>query len=223
MKKYLAEFVGTFVLVFAGVGAAVLAGSQIGNLGVALVFGLTLVALIYTFGDVSGANFNPAVSAAMWSAGRISTATFAKYAVVQFAGATIAALLVCYIASGEPGWTVAHGLGQNGWGMGYAGEYSKSSAIIFELFATFIFVRLILELTEAKSHHAGLAIGLVLAALLMVGMNITGGSLNPARSFGPAVLVGGHALAQLWVFLVIPTVAGLAAGIIHRFYGFNKK
>jgi len=225
MKKYLAEFIGTFALVFGGVGAAVLAGAQIGNLGVGLCFGFVVMAVIYALGNVSGAHLNPAVSIGMWTAGRIDFGTFVKYVVGQFLGAIVASLVIWTLALGAAGGydIAAQGLGQNGWGEGFNGGYSIISAILFEFIATLCFVRIILEVTETKTIFAGVIIGFTLALLLMIGMNITNGSLNPARSFGPALLVGGKALSQVWLFLVVPTIAGAVAGIVHKNFGFNKQ
>jgi aquaporin Z len=224
MKKYFAELIGTMILVLFGVGSAVLAGSYIGNVGVGLCFGVAVIAMAYCFGGISGAHLNPAVSTGMWTSGRIGTKQFAGYVIAQFIGAAIGAVLVYLIASGQPLFDIAvNGLGQNGFGEGYASGYSMTSAILFEFIATFAFVRIILEITETDSKFAGIVIGLTLAVLLMIGMQITGGSLNPARSFGPAVLVGGTALKQLLLFLIVPTAGGLLAGLIHRFAGLNKK
>ncbi len=222
MKKYFAEVIGTMVLVFFGVGSAVLAGAYIGNVGVGLCFGVAVIAMAYALGAISGAHLNPAVSLGMLASGRMKATDFFGYVVAQFIGATLGALLVYFIVIGMPGYTIAAGLGQNGWGMGYASEFNLTSAILFELIATFMFVRIILEVTEQDSKHAGLVIGLTLAVLLMIGMQITGGSLNPARSFAPAVIVGGTALQQLWLFLVVPAAGGLLAGLVHRFFGLNK-
>ncbi|MCL2673614.1 MAG: aquaporin [Alphaproteobacteria bacterium] len=219
MKKYYPEFaelVGTFVLVLFGVGSAVLAGDQIGNLGVGLCFGIAVIAMSYAVGKVSGGHFNPAVSAGMWIAGRISLPTFAKYTVAQFIGATIGAAIVLVLARGAVGG-YAGNLAANEWT-----NYTMCAAILFELIATFVFVRVILELTATDNPPAGLAIGLMLAALLMIGMPITNGSLNPARSFGPAIISGDkHALSQLWLFLIVPTIGGTLAGFARRLVPLN--
>jgi len=165
MKKYLAELIGTFVLVFGGIGAAVLAGSHIGNLGVALAFGFALMIMIYVVGNVSGAHLNPAVSVGMWSSGRMSGIDCVKYAAMQFIGASVAAYTVYLLAVGTPGWTLLSGLGQNGWGLGYGGNYGIAAAMLFEFIATFIFVWIILEVTKTKTQLAGLVIGLSLVLL----------------------------------------------------------
>lgn len=216
MKKYLAEFIGTFTLVLFGCGAAVVAGKSVGVLGIAFAFGFALVAMAYGIGPVSGCHINPAVSLGVFAAGRMNRTDLIGYIGAQFLGAIAAAGLLAVIASGAPGY--AGGLGQNGWGAGYLGEYGFASAAAFELVATFLFVAVILGATQerASTPVAGLAIGITLVVIHIFGINITGVSVNPARSLGPAVLVGGHALAQLWLFLVFPTVGGLLAGALFR-------
>lgn len=218
-KKFFAEVLGTFILVFFGCGAAVLMGAQIGLMGIALAFGLTIVAAAYGLGAISGAHLNPAVSLGALVAGRIDATTFAVYALAQVAGAILAAAVLLLIASGGQGYDIAvNGLGQNGYGAGYQGGYSLTSALVFEVVATFIFVTVILGATQsgAPAAMAGLAIGLTLAMIHLVGIAVTGTSVNPARSIGPALLVGGTALSQLWVFIVAPLVGGALAGIVHK-------
>ena len=218
-KKFFAEVLGTFILVFFGCGAAVLMGAQIGLMGIALAFGLTIVAAAYGLGAISGAHLNPAVSLGALVAGRIDATTFAVYALAQVAGAILAAAVLLLIASGGQGYDIAvNGLGQNGYGAGYQGGYSLTSALVFEVVATFIFVTVILGATQsgAPAAMAGLAIGLTLTMIHLVGIAVTGTSVNPARSIGPALLVGGTALSQLWVFIVAPLVGGALAGIVHK-------
>ncbi|AWD23265.1 aquaporin Z [Pseudogemmobacter blasticus] len=218
-KKFFAEVLGTFILVFFGCGAAVLMGAQIGLMGIALAFGLTIVAAAYGLGAISGAHLNPAVSLGALMAGRIDATTFAVYALAQVAGAILAAAVLLLIASGGQGYDIAvNGLGQNGYGAGYQGGYSLTSALVFEGVATFIFVTVILGATQsgAPAAMAGLAIGLTLTMIHLVGIAVTGTSVNPARSIGPALLVGGTALSQLWVFIVAPLVGGALAGIVHK-------
>lgn len=221
MKKYLAELVGTFFLVFFGVGTAVVAGDKVGIVGIAFAFGLGLVAAAYGIGPVSGCHINPAVSIGVWVAGRMKTVDLIGYWVGQFAGATLAAWVVYLIASGVAGgYNVAlSGLGQNGFGPGYQGEYNVATAILFELVATLLFVIVVLGSTQkaAPASFAGLVIGLTLVAIHLLGIHITGTSVNPARSFGPAVFVGGKAIAQLWVFLLAPMLGGAVAGVLFRF------
>lgn len=219
MKKMIAEGFGTFVLVFFGVGSAVLMGEQIGMLGISLAFGISIVAAAYSIGAISGAHLNPAVSLGMVTAGRMTVAEFIQYFIAQIIGASIAALVVMLIATGKADYSVAeNGLGQNGFGAGYLGEYTLTAALIFELVATFVFVTVILGATQEGSPAAmaGLAIGLTLAGIHMVGINVTGVSVNPARSFGPAIFVGGQAIADLWVFFAAPLVGGALAGIVFK-------
>jgi len=218
-KKLIAEALGTLILVLFGCGSAVLMGAQIGMLGIALAFGLAIVAAAYGLGAISGAHLNPAVSLGMVAAGRMSVTEFAGYAVAQCAGAFLGALVLMLIASGKADYSVAtNGLGQNGFGVGYLGEYTLTAALIFEFVMTFLFVTVILGATAsgAPGAMAGLAIGLTLAAIHLVGINVTGVSVNPARSFGPAVLVGGEALADLWVFIVAPLAGGAVAGLVYK-------
>lgn len=217
-KKAIAEMIGTFILVFFGCGAAVLMGEQIGMHGIAMAFGLSIVAAAYGLGAISGAHLNPAVSLGFLVSGRMTTSDFITYVVSQLVGAVAAAVVIYLIASGKAGYTLADkGLGQNGYGPGYLGEYSLMAALVFEFVATFLFVTVILGATQvdAPAGFAGLAIGLTLAAIHLVGINVTGVSVNPARSFGPAIIVGGKALADLWVFIVAPLAGGALAGLLH--------
>ena len=219
MKKMIAEAFGTFILVFFGVGSAVLMGDQIGMLGISLAFGISIVAAAYSIGAISGAHLNPAVSLGMVTAGRMSAAEFVSYSIAQIGGAVIAALVVMLIATGKADYTVAaNGLGQNGYGAGYLGEYTLMAALIFELVATFVFVTVILGATQEGSPAmmAGLAIGLTLAGIHMVGINVTGVSVNPARSIGPALFAGTKALADLWVFIAAPLIGGAVAGVVFK-------
>jgi aquaporin Z len=219
MKKVLAELVGTFVLVFFGVGTAVIAGDKVGILGIAFAFGLSLIGAAYGIGPISGCHINPAVSLGVWVAGRMKLTEMIGYWVGQFAGAILAAWVIFTIASGTAGYNIAtNGLGQDGWGPGYQGEYGIGAAMLFELVATLIFVIVILGSTQksAPSGFAGLAIGITLVAIHILGIHITGVSVNPARSLGPALFVGGHALQQLWLFLVFPSIGGLIAGLLFR-------
>lgn len=217
-KKLAAEVIGTFILVFFGVGSAVLMGEHIGMHGIAVAFGLSIVAAAYGLGAISGAHLNPAVSLGMVTAGRMTGAEFLGYAIAQVAGAVLGALVILLIASGKAEYSVAtNGLGQNGYGTGYLGAYSLSAALLFETVATFLFVTVILGATQAgaPAAMAGLAIGLTLAGIHLVGINVTGVSVNPARSIGPALFVGGKALADLWVFIAAPLVGGALAGLLH--------
>lgn len=219
MKKPLAEFVGTFVLVLFGCGSAVFAGADIGLTGISFAFGLALIAMAYGIGPVSGCHINPAVSLGAVASGRMTVGEAIPYILAQFAGATVGALVLMTIASGKAEYSVAqNGLGQNGWGAGYLGEYAMGAAFLFELVATFLFMIVILGSTGENTANgfAGLAIGLALVAIHLVGINITGVSVNPARSFGPALFVGGTALSQLWLFIVAPILGAVAAGLLFR-------
>lgn len=219
MQKYIAEFLGTFTLVLLGCGTAVVAGQNVGNLGIAFAFGFALVAMAYGIGPVSGCHINPAVSLGVFTAGRMSRHDLIGYIVGQCLGGIAGAAVLLLIMNGLPaGYSPSQaGLGQNGWGNGYLGGYGLSSAIVFEFVATLIFVIVILGVTRGPgSPVAGLSIGITLAAIHIFGINITGVSVNPARSLGPALLVGGMALTQLWLFLVVPSLAGALAGILDR-------
>lgn len=213
MNKLIAEFIGTAVLVLIGCGAAVLGGDSIGQVGISLAFGLAIVAMAYGIGPISGCHVNPAVSLGAFLDGRLSLIDMIQYWIAQFAGALAGALILWAIVGSNAS------LGQNGWGPGYLGEYSLVAALLFEIVFTAIFVIVILGSTGEKSApgFAGLAIGLTLVAIHLVGIQVTGVSVNPARSFGPAILVGGNALAQLWLFIVAPLVGGALGGLLYRF------
>lgn len=217
-KKLIAEALGTAILVLFGCGSAVLAGADIGLTGISLAFGLAIVAAAYGLGAISGAHLNPAVSLGMVTAGRMTVGEFVSYAVAQVIGAILGAGILYLIASGKPGFTMGEwALGSNGFGPGYLGEYALGAALVFEFVATFLFVTVILGATgpKAAAGFAGLAIGLTLAAIHLVGINVTGVSVNPARSIGPALFAGGEALSQLWVFIVAPLAGGALAGMIY--------
>lgn len=218
MKKYFAELLGTFMLVFIGCGTVIFSGDTVGHLGIAFAFGLAIVAIAYSVGNISGAHVNPAVSLGVYCSGRMSFKDMLGYVIFQFIGATFAAYVLMYIASGRAaGFDVAvNGLGQNGWGEGYAGEYNLYSALLFEFIATFIFVKVILHVTVSHATLAGLVIGFTLLVIHILGLQITGVSVNPARSFGPALFVGGQAWSQLWLFLITPALAGILAGLNTR-------
>ncbi len=220
MKKYFAELVGTFILVLFGCGTAVVAGDKVGILGIAFAFGLGLIAAAYGIGPISGCHINPAVSLGVWTAGRMKTGDMIGYWVGQFSGAILASLVLWNIAGGVTGGynLAASGLGHDGWGPGYQGGYGMTSAIVFEFVATLIFVVVILGSTQksAPAGFAGLAIGITLVAIHIFGIHITGVSVNPARSLGPALMVGGNAMAQVWLFLLVPSLGGIVAGLLFR-------
>lgn len=227
MKSNIAEAFGTFVLVFFGVGSAVLAGGGIGIAdsisitGISFAFGISVVAMAYSIGQVSGAHLNPAVSLGAMVAGRITMPTFVGYALSQTVGAILAAAAIFIIAKGSAGGydISANGLGQNGWGADYGGEFFMISAFLFEVIATAVFIVVILGVTEEKTGNpafAGLVIGLTLTMIHLVGITVTGTSVNPARSIGPALFVGGTALSQLWLFIVAPFVGAAIGGMLHK-------
>jgi aquaporin Z len=218
-KRLVAEFIGTLALVLFGCGAAVLAGDKVGQLGIAFAFGLAIVAMVYGIGPFCGAHLNPAVSFGAFVAGRINGPELAGHVVAQILGAIAGAGILLFIASGAPGYDLqTTGLGQNGWGPGYLGGYSVGAAFVFELVATFLFLIVILGVTSEKGQgpFAGIAIGLTLTAIHIVGIQVTGVSVNPARSIGPAVFVGGNAVAQLWLFIIAPLLGGGLAGLVFR-------
>jgi aquaporin Z len=219
MKKPIAEFIGTFTLVLFGCGAAVLAGGDIGLTGISFAFGLALIGMAYGIGPVSGCHINPAVTLGVVASGRMTITDAIPYMIAQVAGAIAGALVLMIIASGKADYSVAtNGLGQNGWGAGYLGEYAMGAAFVFEVVATFLFVIVILGATGAgaPASMAGLAIGLALVVIHLVGINVTGVSVNPARSIGPALFVGGTALGQLWLFIVAPIIGAIGAGLLFR-------
>jgi aquaporin Z len=220
MKKYISEFIGTFTLVFFGCGTAVVAGNQVGVLGIAFAFGFALIAMAYGIGPISGCHINPAVSLGVFVAGRMEAKDLIGYIISQFLGGIVAASVLMLIVKGQlAGYDLAaSGLGQNGWGSGFLGEYNFRAAVIFELIATFLFVIVILGSTQegVPTQMAGLAIGITLVVIHIFGIQITGVSVNPARSFGPALFVGGKALAQVWLFLIFPSLAGILAGVMFR-------
>jgi aquaporin Z len=219
-KKYVAELVGTFVLVFIGCGSATLAGKYIGFVGIAFAFGLSVLAMVYAIGGISGCHINPAISISMLASGKMKPKDTVIYVIVQCVGAVIASVVVYAVAVGNPGYSLAvNGLGQNGYGVASPGGFSMTSGFIAEVVLTFIFLLVIYgSLSErAPKGFAGISIGLSLVMIHLVGIPITGTSVNPARSLGPAVIVGGTALSQLWLFWVAPILGGLLAAGVWRF------
>ncbi len=226
MKNYLAEFIGTFALVFIGCGSAVIAGSYIGFLGIAFAFGLVLLAMVYAIGGISGCHVNPAVTIAMLFAGKIKFKEAIGYIVVQCVGAIVAGGILWIIAQGLSGYSLAlNGLGQNGYGALSPTGYSLLACFVAELVLTGLFIFIIFASTStyAPKGFAGIAIGFTLAFVHIVGIPITGTSVNPARSLGPAVFVGGDALMQLWLFWIAPVIGGLLAAFVWRYLFENVK
>ncbi|MEL6266057.1 MAG: MIP family channel protein [Pseudomonadota bacterium] len=223
MNKYIAEGVGTFTLVFFGVGSAVLAGGGVGLedpisiAGISLAFGISVVAMAYSIGQVSGAHLNPAVSLGCFVAGRMEMSDLIGYVIGQVVGAIVAALVIFLIVQSQVGGYDG-GLGQNGWGEGYGAGYGIAGAFIFEVVATAIFLVVILGVTseEGNATMAGLVIGLTLTMIHLVGITITGTSVNPARSIGPALFAGPTALAQLWLFIVAPLIGAAIGALLHK-------
>jgi len=221
-KRLLAELLGTFWLVFGGCGSAVFAAAfpdlGIGFLGVALAFGLTVLTMVYSVGGISGGHFNPAVSVGLTVAGRLPARDLVPYVVVQLIGAIIASTILYFIASGKADFTLANGFAANGYGEHSPGGYPLSSALLVEIVLTFIFVMVILGATSdhAPAGFAGIAIGLTLTLIHLIAIPVTNTSVNPARSTGPALFVGGWALQQLWLFWVAPIVGAIIAGVAHK-------
>ena len=221
MKKYVCEFLGTFMLVLLGCGSAVLAGEAIGTVGIALAFGLAIVAIAYSVGRISGGHVNPAVSLAMLINGKMDVKDFCGYVVAQILGAFAGSGILALIVSMTKLQGV--GLGANGFG----GEIglTLAGALIVEIISTCIFVLAILGVTHNEKHSsvAGLVIGLVLTLIHIVTIPLTGTSVNPARSLAPAVLVGGEALSQVWVFIVGPLVGAAIAALVWKFLAKDEK
>lgn len=231
-KKCLAEFIGTATLVLLGCGAAVVIGAMAGDVtsaarvvGISLAFGLSIVATAYIVGKVSGCHINPAVSLGVLIAGKMSFVEFIAYVISQIAGAFAGAgILIGIISSSGVISFPATGLGQNGFGPGYGLELSAGGAFLVEVVLTFVFVFVILGVTssEKTASVAGIVIGLTLVLVHIIGINLTGTSVNPARSLAPAFLVGGTALSQVWVFVTAPFVGALLAGIVFRIFGVDR-
>lgn len=219
-QKYLAELVGTFVLVFFGCGSAVIAGMSIGVLGIAFAFGLAVLVMVYAIGPVSGCHINPAITIAMLVNGKIPSKDALIYIVVQCIGAVIASALLLAVMTGNPAYSLAtDGLGQNGYGVASPGGYSLMSGLVAEIVLTFVFLIVVFGATSkaAPAGFAGIAIGLSLTMIHIVGIMITGTSVNPARSLGPALMVGGTALAQLWLFIIAPIIGAVLAAFVWKY------
>jgi aquaporin Z len=220
MKRMSAEFLGTFWLVFGGCGAAVLAAkfpeTGIGFVGVALAFGLTVMTMVFAVGHISGGHFNPAVTVGLAVAKRFPWSNVLAYIAVQVLGAMVASGVLYAIASGKPGFS-AGGFAANGYGDYSPGHYSMESAILTEVVLTFMFLMIILGATDkrAPAGFAAIAIGLGLTLIHLIGIPVTNLSVNPARSTGPAIIVQGWALQQLWLFWVMPMVGAAIAGLAY--------
>jgi aquaporin Z len=221
-NRLAAEFLGTFWLVFGGCGSAVLSAAfpelGIGLLGVSLAFGLTVLTMAYAVGHVSGGHFNPAVSLGLVVAGRFPAGSLGGYVAAQVLGGIAAGAVLLAIASGKEGFDVAAGFAANGYGAHSPGGYSLGAALVTEVVLTFFFLLIILGSTDprAPAGFAPIAIGLALTLIHLIGIPVTNLSVNPARSTGPAVFVGGWALAQLWLFWLAPLVGAAAAGLAQR-------
>lgn len=223
MKKYTAELLGTFVLTLFGCGSAAIAGAALGTLGIAFAFGLSIVAMAYAIGDISGCHINPAVSLGVWMSGKMTAKDFFGYVLSQCVGALLAAfVLAAIINMTNLGGIGATGLGANGYGAASSIGLTACGALIVEAILTCIFVLTILGVTstEKTAAIAGLVIGLTLTFVHIMGIPLTGTSVNPARSFGPALVLGGQALCQLWVFVVGPFIGAALAALIWK--GFHK-
>ena len=217
MKKYLCEFIGTAVLVLFGCGSAAVAGTTLGTLGIALAFGLSIVAMAYVIGEISGCHINPAVSLAMLINKKMDVKEFLFYVLSQVLGALFGIALL-YVIMQQAGLDVAN-LGQNGYGAISSVGLSMVGAIIVEIVLTFVFIYTILGVTsnEKMASVSGLVIGLTLAFVHIMGIPLTGTSVNPARSLAPALFVGGEALKQVWVFIVAPFIGSALAAFTYKF------
>jgi aquaporin Z len=231
MKKYLAEMIGTFSLVLFGCGSAVIAGNLavgpagIGLLGISIAFGFAVVAMAYAIGGISGCHINPAVTLGVLVAGKIEVKDAIGYMISQFIGGILGAAFLYMIMMGKPGFEMPEwGLGANGWGEGYLSGFNVVSAFAIETVMTFLFLFVILATTSKYGNGvmAGLAIGVTLMLIHLVAIPITGTSVNPARSLGPALFSGGQALAQVWLFFVAPFLGAILAGLTWKF-GFEKE
>ena len=226
--KFGAEFLGTFWLVFGGCGSAVLAAAfpqlGIGFVGVSLAFGLTVLTMAYAVGHISGGHFNPAVTIGLWAGGRFSAREIVPYWIAQLAGAIAAGAVLYLIASGKAGFELG-GFASNGYGEHSPGGYSLTSALVAEIVLTFFFLIIILGATDGRAPpgFAPIAIGLALTLIHLISIPITNTSVNPARSTGPALFVGGWALAQLWLFWVAPLIGGAVGGLVYRWFQEARK
>jgi len=225
MKKYAAEFVGTFWLVLGGCGSAVLAAAfpelGIGLLGVSLAFGLTVLTMAYAIGHISGCHLNPAVSVGLWAGGRFPAKDLLPYIVAQVLGGIVAGGVLYLIASGKAGFDLSSGFASNGYGEHSPGGYSMQAALISEIVMTMMFIVVILGATDkrAPAGFAPIAIGLCLTLIHLISIPVTNTSVNPARSTGVAIYVGDWATAQLWLFWVAPLIGGALGAAVYRVIG----
>ena len=220
MKRYISELIGTMVLVLFGCGSAAIAGTVLGNLGIALAFGLSIVAMAYVIGDISGCHINPAVSIGMWIDGRMEAKDLILYIVFQCIGAIIGIAILAVIINSAPslGGCMTTGLGANGFGSASSVGLDVIGAIIVEIILTFVFVFTVLGVTKKAENGAvaGIVIGLTLAFVHIIGIPLTGTSVNPARSLAPALFLGGQALQQVWVFILAPILGAVLAGLLYK-------
>jgi aquaporin Z len=228
-KRVCAEFIGTFWLVFGGCGSAVLAAAfpnlGIGFAGVALAFGLTLLTMAFAIGHISGCHINPAVSFGLAAGKRFPVSELPAYIIAQVVGAIVASAILYVIASGKPGFSLSGGFAANGYAEHSPGGYSLLACLVAEVVLTFMFLIIILGATDKRAPQgfAPIAIGLSLTLIHLIGIPVTNTSVNPARSTGPALFVGGWALQQLWLFWVAPIIGGLLAGFTYRGIWEEKK
>ena len=229
-QRLAAECLGTFWLVFGGCGAAVLAAGfpdlGIGFAGVALAFGLTLLTMCYTIGHISGCHINPAVTVGLWAGGRFPGRDVPGYIIAQLIGAILAACLLYVIASGQPGWELgAGGLAANGFGAHSPGQYDAQSGFLIEVVLTFFFLLIIMGSTDTRAPvgFAPIAIGLSLTLIHLISIPVTNTSVNPARATGPALVTGGWAISQLWLFWVAPLLGGALGGLLYRAPGADAE
>lgn len=232
-QKFLAELIGTFSLVLFGCGAAVVSGGDtiaglhgLGLLGISFAFGLSVVVMCYAIGGISGCHINPAITIAMFTAGKIKMVDTVAYIIAQLIGAVLATFVLMQILKGAGGFSGfgEYAFGANGWGEGYQNAYNVTSAFLVEAVLTFLFLFVIFGATSkwGNSSLAGVAIGFTLVLIHLVAIPITGTSVNPARSFGPAIFAGGQALSQLWLFIIAPIIGGVIAAIVWRFFESEK-
>jgi len=227
-KKLVAEFIGTFWLVLGGCGSAVISAAfpevGIGLVGVSLAFGLTVLTMAYTIGHISGCHLNPAVTVGLWAGGKHPVGEVLPYIVAQVLGGIVGAYVLLTIASGAPGFDLAGGLASNGYGEHSPGGYSLAAGFLTEVVMTMMFLIIILGVIHhrAPAGFAGIAIGLGLTLIHLISIPVTNTSVNPARSTGPALMVGDWALSQLWLFWVAPIIGALIAGALHRWLSSEK-